>query len=361
MFRRCAALRAKDPFQVLELTRSATKAEVKAKYREMAKQYHPDSPTGDTKRMEEINRAYNLLLKEGAYERFHVKPGSLGSAAAAAATRARRPAPSRPYGGSMAAEEEDVDVEGQFTTNPAGPSGIFGERRHPRPFVDDSAASPLDDALFAKLVGLDADTERVTPDGKYMYQNRDTGEFVTLDKPLLKAKPTRYDSHRRDEASSATLGEQHRRQQASSRALWEELSRKTEEAARREGSKTFTDRIMSRLEDSGSLPTRNKYIVMCILAYLAYYFYGQWEGRQPKVAKDKQRISFYNSKSDERLIVKEEYMANAENFNTVTAAAAIVFLAAASKKSLDDPIVQPVMDEYIYSVPRALYRVSGAV
>jgi len=74
MLRLTLALRAKDPFKALGLSRSATKPEVKAKYRDLAKQYHPDNTrTGDAKMIEEINRAYNLLLKEGAYERLHTK------------------------------------------------------------------------------------------------------------------------------------------------------------------------------------------------------------------------------------------------------------------------------------------------
>lgn len=346
---------AKDPFQVLELSRSASKAEVKSKYREMAKLYHPDSPNGDTKRMEEINRAYNLLLKEGAYERFHLKPGARESAA-----RQRTSAP-RPFGGSSSANtsaaDDDADLDGQFTTNPAGPSGIYGERRHPRPFADESAASPLEDAMFAKLVGLDASTERVTPEGKYMYQNTDTGEYVTLDKPLLKAKQTRYGVHEEVKESARKLREQYEKQQMSSRALWEELSKKSADTEKREEAKTWIDRLMVRFEESGSLVTRNKAVFVIVCLVFLYRFYCDYMDSRPSKHRGEQRASFYGAKGIERQVIEEQYMANAENFNTATAAAAIIFLSAASKKSLDDPVVGSEMDEYNYSLPRRFNRV----
>ncbi|PSB65591.1 hypothetical protein C7B79_04770 [Chroococcidiopsis cubana CCALA 043] len=43
---------------VLGVSPTATKQEVKAAYRNLCKQYHPDMPTGDAAKMKDINNAY---------------------------------------------------------------------------------------------------------------------------------------------------------------------------------------------------------------------------------------------------------------------------------------------------------------
>ena len=59
----------RDPYDVLGVSRSASKEEIKAAYRNLAKRYHPDlndgSPAADAK-MKEINEAYAILIKGGA-------------------------------------------------------------------------------------------------------------------------------------------------------------------------------------------------------------------------------------------------------------------------------------------------------
>ena len=69
--RRSLLLFSVDPFRTLGLERSASREEVKSKYHELARKHHPDSGAvdGDVSRMEEINRAYNQLIKEGMYDR----------------------------------------------------------------------------------------------------------------------------------------------------------------------------------------------------------------------------------------------------------------------------------------------------
>lgn len=58
-----------DPYQVLGVSQNASDDEVKQKYRELAKKYHPDNyinnPLADLaqEKMKEINEAYDLIVK----------------------------------------------------------------------------------------------------------------------------------------------------------------------------------------------------------------------------------------------------------------------------------------------------------
>ena len=54
-----------DPFwcKILGLPATATKQEIKARYRDLAKQHHPDKPGGDARKFDEITKAYEEALK----------------------------------------------------------------------------------------------------------------------------------------------------------------------------------------------------------------------------------------------------------------------------------------------------------
>jgi curved DNA-binding protein CbpA len=54
----------KCPYQVLGLTKNSTKAEVKEKYYELAKKYHPDLQNGNSFRFQEINEAYQKIMSD---------------------------------------------------------------------------------------------------------------------------------------------------------------------------------------------------------------------------------------------------------------------------------------------------------
>src|SRR3979409_995813 len=66
----------RDYYEVLSVTRTCTEVELKAAFRKLAMQHHPDRNPGDTEcehRFKEINEAYDVLKdgdKRAAYDRF---------------------------------------------------------------------------------------------------------------------------------------------------------------------------------------------------------------------------------------------------------------------------------------------------
>lgn len=61
-----------DPYKVLEISRDASKEEIKRAYRKMGKKYHPDLHPNDpeaAKKMVEINEAYDMLTNPEKYEK----------------------------------------------------------------------------------------------------------------------------------------------------------------------------------------------------------------------------------------------------------------------------------------------------
>ncbi len=81
----------KDYYEVLEVGRQASDAEIKKAYRKLAKQYHPDVNPGDKNaetKFKEINEAYEVLSdpqKKARYDQFGhagVDPNSFGGAGA---------------------------------------------------------------------------------------------------------------------------------------------------------------------------------------------------------------------------------------------------------------------------------------
>ena len=58
------ALKGANPLTALGLPSTATMEDIKARYRELAKIYHPDKPNGDEEKFKVISKAYNYIKKE---------------------------------------------------------------------------------------------------------------------------------------------------------------------------------------------------------------------------------------------------------------------------------------------------------
>jgi hypothetical protein len=269
---------AKDPFKVLGLTRTATKSEVKTRYRELAMQYHPDSSHGDAAKMEQINRAYNLLIKEGAFERLHLS---------------EQPSPARPS-------------------------------KHPAPFSETSS-DPLD---CATVGALDIDSERVNAEGKFMYQNRDSGQWVTLDKPLVRGNQPRYRSF------------------GNSPTLTEDLRSHVTEKEKHMNSKSYVDRVIDRFADGENLPTRNRVGLLLALCLLFLTIRSTYMNSNSYLKHVIFRMKHYIKVDDDLAKLDALYFENKEAVDTIVAAAALVVLTAASKKELSDPLIVGDGEQY---------------
>ena len=52
-------------YSVLDLKPGATPEAIKERHRELSRKYHPDRPGGDLKKMQDVNEAYTVLMKQG--------------------------------------------------------------------------------------------------------------------------------------------------------------------------------------------------------------------------------------------------------------------------------------------------------
>ena len=82
-----------DPYRVLDIAPQATDSAIKRRWRELAREHHPDRAAGDrevaaqlTKRMARINAAYDLLRDPGRRARFDQSPEGSRSRARAGGT-----------------------------------------------------------------------------------------------------------------------------------------------------------------------------------------------------------------------------------------------------------------------------------
>lgn len=295
----------RDPFKILGLTRAATKAEVKMKYRELARVYHPDAEAGDSKRMEEINHAYKLLMKDGGYERLHLRGPVTANGPTPrhdAIAEARHRSGCTPF---SAAEE----------SNEVG-----------------SSSGPLSDEEVSKLSALDPTTERLTDKGKYLYQSRDDDTWVELERPLFRAHQPRYAGF----AAQADMAA--------------ELQRRSMAIEKQQNEKLMFQRVLDRLADSANLPTRNPRLLRVCLGLILLAFYFMYERGFARQTHQERRREFYRNINDQRHDMQLFYKNNKEAVELAVATAAIIFLIASEQKTLEDEIQPPVPETYYRSV-----------
>ena len=62
---------ARDPYEVLGVSKGASEDEIKTAYRRLAKKYHPDLNPGDptaAQKMNEVNQAYDRIKNPQSYQ-----------------------------------------------------------------------------------------------------------------------------------------------------------------------------------------------------------------------------------------------------------------------------------------------------
>lgn len=328
---RCSApwrLPQRDPFKILGLSRTATKAEVKMKYRELARVFHPDAESGDSAKMEQVNHAYKLLLKEGGYERLHL-PGprdpasSTGRGSVGVTADGRRQPPRQTATAPFTVDQqahsaEDGDASTGTSTSAASSSS--------------SAASYLSDEEMEKVSALDPATERRTPAGKYLYQSRDDQHWVELDKPLLRAHQSHYASF----AAQADMNAELRR-----RAMLKE---------REQNEKSNFQRATDRLADSADLPTRNPHALRFYVLLLLAVFYLMYKRTFERNTHQRNRAAFYHDLEDNRAELLETYVRHKAGLQVSAVAAAVLFIAAAERKTMEDAVVPSPPEVYFRAV-----------
>lgn len=136
-----------DPYRVLGVARGATKAQIKAAHRTLAKRFHPDSATGDARLFRDVHEAYQLLadpLRRREWDARHA-PGPVRAddqpatpsrrrRSTAAADNQTAPPTARTY--RWSASEVPWWEEGVRTDNRRQPGA-----RRPRASTDGSAPS----------------------------------------------------------------------------------------------------------------------------------------------------------------------------------------------------------------------------
>jgi len=134
---------ARDPYQVLGVAATASAAEIKAAYRSLVKQHHPDAG-GDEHTILALNAAWEVLgdvQRRADHDRVQQRPAGAASAAAAAGRAARR--------ASAQAAQGDAELLAWLQTVYAPIDRLLGQVINPFPAqLRALSADPYDDSLM---------------------------------------------------------------------------------------------------------------------------------------------------------------------------------------------------------------------
>lgn len=114
----------RDYYEVLGVSKTASKDEIKSAYRKLAKKYHPDNKeTGDEAKFKEVQEAYDILYddqKRDAYNQFgHAAFEQTGGG----------PGGGNPFGGGFSGFGEDINLGDIFSSFFGGGSARRSARR----------------------------------------------------------------------------------------------------------------------------------------------------------------------------------------------------------------------------------------
>lgn len=134
---------ARDPYQVLGVAATASAAEIKAAYRSLVKQHHPDAG-GDEHTILALNAAWEVLgdvQRRAEHDRAQQRPAGAAGAAAAAGRAARR--------ASAQAAQGDAELLAWLQTVYAPIDRLLGQVINPFPAqLRALSADPYDDTLM---------------------------------------------------------------------------------------------------------------------------------------------------------------------------------------------------------------------
>mmetsp|Transcript_34728 Transcript_34728/g.73973 ORF Transcript_34728/g.73973 Transcript_34728/m.73973 type:complete len:457 (-) Transcript_34728:85-1455(-) len=118
----------RDFYNILGVSRSADKAEIKSAYRKLAKKFHPDANPGKdtTTEFQEVNRAYEILSDEDKRKKYDMF-GEAGVGSSAASEGGGPYGYGSPFGGAGFGQEVDLgDIFDTFFGGGGGPGGPAG-------------------------------------------------------------------------------------------------------------------------------------------------------------------------------------------------------------------------------------------
>ena len=156
-----------DPYRVLGLTAAASGAEIKAAYRALVKQHHPDAG-GDQERIIALNAAWELLRdgeRRRAYDlRYSRAPGPSQGAAGVRA-------PSRARSGQARAADEELSLWLQQVVAPI--DRLLAQVINPFPAqLRELSADPYDDSLMEAFCAFLSSSQAKLDKVESLYRSR---------------------------------------------------------------------------------------------------------------------------------------------------------------------------------------------